>query len=54
MFLLKARKPEVYGDRVEHAGQLDVEHRYDVADLELSPELRARVRRVLNREEDPE
>jgi hypothetical protein len=54
IFLLKARKPEIYGERVKHAGRRDVEHRYDVADLELSPELRARVRRVLDGEEDAE
>jgi hypothetical protein len=45
--LLRTRAPERHVDhhRVEHAGR--VEHVYDPGDLELSAELRQRVRRIL-------
>jgi hypothetical protein len=50
LFLLRARRPEVYGDRhlVEHGGRLDLEHSYNPDAIELSPALRARVRRILD------
>jgi hypothetical protein len=50
MFLLRARKPEIYRDRhlVEHGGRLDLEHSSNPDQIELSPALRARVRRILD------
>jgi hypothetical protein len=47
--LLKTRVPDRYADRhrVEHGGR--VEHHYDPELVELSPELRDRVRRILDR-----
>jgi hypothetical protein len=53
--LLRARKPEVWSERhrLEHAGRVEHEHAmYDPASVELSAELRARVRRLLDGEDD--
>jgi hypothetical protein len=53
--LLRSRAPERYADRhrLEHAGRVEHEHAvYDPEGVELSAELRARVRRLLDREDD--
>jgi hypothetical protein len=50
MFLMRARKPEVCRERyrVDHAGRVEHGHAiYDPQAVELSAELRARVRRIL-------
>jgi hypothetical protein len=53
--LLRSRAPERYVDRhrLEHAGRVEHEHAvYDPELVELSAELRARVRRLLDGEGD--
>jgi hypothetical protein len=53
--LLRARAPERYTDRArfEHAGRVEHEHAiYDPERVELSAELRTRVRRILAGEDD--
>jgi hypothetical protein len=52
--LLRSRAPERYVDRhqLEHAGRVEHEHVYDPDAVELSAELRARVRRILGEDDD--
>jgi hypothetical protein len=52
MFLLRARRPEIYGDRqvLQHDGR--VEAAFDIADIDISSETRRRIRAVVGDGED--
>jgi hypothetical protein len=52
--LLRSRAPERYVDRhrLEHAGKVEHAHLYDPAAVKLSLELRARVQRILEEDDN--